>query len=148
MSKVFFWVSQSRSERHKKLKPTEKPKKKPLTLYQITQEIHEFLEAKGYMSDEFQKKKHRVGHKTKKIKGKTKKQSIYQTVYESLLYGGEYRILVFKNKSSTYTIEFLPKNKSVKPTNEKFISVSMHFENYDKRVLTQMLKRMEVNPSK
>lgn len=129
-----------------KVKPAKKSKRKPLTSSQLIKEVYKRLSKKGYLKNEFKKERYRVGYKQKKVKGKTKREAVYNTAYRSLLSGGKYW-MVISPSPVPYYIYFMPINSSIPKVQDTFVSSFRFFDDTDEKVLIQMLKRMKIKPS-
>ena len=125
---------------------TKFPRKKPLTILGITTEIHDFLISKGYVASgkkgEIQLKKKAFSMKALK-KGKRTIRRKETKQYRSFFLSDDKTKVTFSSFKSTYIIRLERNN-----VHEMFIKPQMTFDNTDKKVLIEMLKRLGVKPSK
>jgi len=128
-----------------KAKPAKFSRKKPLTILGITKEVHDFLLSKGYVASgkkgEIQLNKKSFSMKVLK-KGKRTTKKVTKQYRSFFLSDGKTKV-TFESLKSTYTIRF-ERNKVY----EMFIKPQMTFDDTDKKVLLEMLKRLVVKPSK
>ena len=128
-----------------KTKPAKRSRKKPLSIAAITKEVHAFLLGKGYVASgkkgeiELNKKSFSM-----KILKKGKRTTKKVTKQDRTFYLSDSKTKVtFSSLKGTYTIRF-ERNKVY----EMFIKPQMTFDDVDKKVLIEMLKRMNIKPSK
>jgi hypothetical protein len=128
------------------VKPAKFPKKKPLTILGITKEVHDFLLSKGYVASgekgEIQLDKKSVSMKVMKKGKKTIKRKEW-TQYRSFFLSDGKTKFTFESFKGTYAIR-LERDKVY----EMFIKPHMTFDDTDKKVLIEMLKRLGIKPSK
>jgi len=124
---------------------TKFPRKKPLTILGITTEIHDFLISKGYVASgnkgEIKLNKKSFSMRILK-KGKRTTKKVTKQDRSFFLSDGKTKV-TFSSFKGTYTILFERNN-----VHEMFIKPQMTFDNTDKKVLIEMLKRLGVKPSK
>jgi len=128
-----------------KAKPAKFPRKKPLTILGITKEVHDFLSSKRYVASgnkgEIKLNKKSFSMRILK-KGKRTTKKVTKQDRSFFLSDGKTKV-TFSSFKGTYTILF-ERNKVY----EMFIKPKMTFDDTDKKVLIEMLKRIGIKPSK
>lgn len=133
-----------------KVKPPKKSTKKELSISDLAKQIHSFLVSKGYVVDN-NLGKIRLSKSEKKIgmlkKGKRTTKKIRRQSRMFLLKGAEWWVNIESSSKYGYTIGFVHELLA-KRTNEHFHGNAKVFDNTDKKVLLEMLKRLGIKPSK
>ena len=133
-----------------KTKPAKTLISKQLSIGDLAKKIHSFLVSKGYTVDDGLGKIRltKTSHKVKLMqKGKRRTKTIKRQSRMFILNGAEWWVEIQSRGKYGYTISFIHE-LGAKETNESFHGNAKIFDNTDKKVLVEMLKRMNIKPKK